>query len=150
MYSVHTYYLRALTTLLQVGPGGVPAGIDPSLLTSAAFELVQASQALQAVQAVQPMLHGESPPMMTPLQQVGSIGKYIELYLSISKLYLSISNLYLSISKLYVCPPGPDASLLDGPGPDRRSGPALPHTSRLGTAGMAHGGVALEIYMATY
>ena len=32
--------------------------------------LVQASQALQAVQAVQPMLHGESPPMMTPLQQV--------------------------------------------------------------------------------
>ena len=30
----------------------------------------QASQALQAVQAVQPMLHGESPPMMTPLQQV--------------------------------------------------------------------------------
>ena len=31
---------------------------------------VQASQALQAVQAVQPMLHGESPPMMTPLQQV--------------------------------------------------------------------------------
>merc|ERR1712038_1919888 len=38
-------------------------------LTSAAFELVQASQALQTVQAVQPMLHGESPPMMTPLQQ---------------------------------------------------------------------------------
>merc|ERR1719264_1900675 len=54
---------------MAVGPGGVPAGIDPSLLTSAAFELVQASQALQAVQAVQPMLHGESPPMMTPLQQ---------------------------------------------------------------------------------
>merc|ERR1711884_482627 len=36
---------------MAVGPGGVPAGIDPSLLTSAAFELVQASQALQAVQA---------------------------------------------------------------------------------------------------
>ena len=26
---------------MAVGPGGVPAGIDPSLLTSAAFELVQ-------------------------------------------------------------------------------------------------------------
>ena len=50
--------------------GGVPTGIDPSLLTSAAFELVQASQALQAVQAVQPLLHAESPPMMTPLTQV--------------------------------------------------------------------------------
>ena len=51
--------------------GGIPAGIDPSLLTSAAFELVQASQALQAVQAVPPLLHGESPPIMTPLTQVG-------------------------------------------------------------------------------
>ena len=50
--------------------GGLPAGIDPSLLTSAAFELVQASQALQAVQAVQPLLASESPPMMTPLTQV--------------------------------------------------------------------------------
>jgi len=49
--------------------GGVPAGIDPSLLTSAAFELVQASQALQAVQAVPPILHSDSPPMMTPLTQ---------------------------------------------------------------------------------
>ena len=49
----------------------MPAGIDPSLLTSAAFELVQASQALQAVQAVQPLLHSESPPLMTPLTQVG-------------------------------------------------------------------------------
>jgi len=55
---------------MATGPGGVPAGIDPSLLTSAAFELVQASQALQAVQAVQPLLgHAESPPMMTPLTQ---------------------------------------------------------------------------------
>ena len=45
-------------------------GIDPSLLTSAAFELVQASQALQAVQAVQPLLSSESPPLMTPLKQV--------------------------------------------------------------------------------
>ena len=50
--------------------GGLPAGIDPSLLTSAAFELVQASQALQAVQAVQPLLASESPPLMTPLTQV--------------------------------------------------------------------------------
>ena len=50
--------------------GGVHAGIDPSLLTNAAFELVQASQALQAVQAVQPLLASESPPMMTPLTQV--------------------------------------------------------------------------------
>merc|ERR1719422_2498399 len=48
-------------------------GIDPSLLTSAAFELVQASQALQAVQAVQPLLHAESPPMMTPLTQDPSL-----------------------------------------------------------------------------
>ena len=41
------------------------------MLTSAAFELVQASQALQAVQAVQPLLgHADSPPMMTPLTQV--------------------------------------------------------------------------------
>jgi hypothetical protein len=54
--------------------GGIPAGIDPSLLTSAAFELVQASQALQAVQAVPPLLHGESPPIMTPLTQVGHLG----------------------------------------------------------------------------
>ena len=51
-------------------PGGMPAGIDPSILTSAAFELVQASQALQAVQAVQPLLASESPPLMTPLTQV--------------------------------------------------------------------------------
>ena len=51
-------------------PGGMPAGIDPSLLTSAAFELVQASQALQAVQAVQPLLATDSPPLMTPLTQV--------------------------------------------------------------------------------
>merc|ERR1719209_2387248 len=58
---------------MAVGPGGVPAGIDPSLLTSAAFELVQASQALQAVQAVQPLLHAESPPMMTPLTQDPSL-----------------------------------------------------------------------------
>ena len=43
--------------------GGVPAGINPSLLTSAAIEMVQASQALQAVQAVQPLLHAESPPI---------------------------------------------------------------------------------------
>ena len=50
--------------------GEVHAGIDPSLLTNAAFELVQASQALQAVQAVQPLLSSESPPMMTPLTQV--------------------------------------------------------------------------------
>merc|ERR1719508_548978 len=57
----------------MAGPGGVPAGIDPSLLTSAAFELVQASQALQAVQAVQPLLHAESPPMMTPLTQDPSL-----------------------------------------------------------------------------
>merc|ERR1711884_378227 len=55
---------------MAVGPGGVPAGIDPSILTSAAFELVQASQALQAVQAVQPLLASESPPLMTPLTQV--------------------------------------------------------------------------------
>ena len=48
----------------------MPAGIDPSILTSAAFELVQASQALQAVQAVQPLLASESPPLMTPLTQV--------------------------------------------------------------------------------
>ena len=46
------------------------SGIDPSILTSAAFELVQASQALQAVQAVQPLLSSESPPLMTPLTQV--------------------------------------------------------------------------------
>ena len=51
-------------------PGGMPAGIDPSILTSAAYELVQASQALQAVQAVQPLLASESPPLMTPLTQV--------------------------------------------------------------------------------
>merc|ERR1711892_924051 len=57
----------------MAGPGGVPTGIDPSLLTSAAFELVQASQALQAVQAVQPLLHAESPPMMTPLTQDPSL-----------------------------------------------------------------------------
>ena len=49
------------------------AGIDPSLLTSAAFELVQASQALQAVQAVQPLLSSESPPLMTPLKQVTTL-----------------------------------------------------------------------------
>ena len=49
---------------------GVTTGIDPSLLTSAAFELVQASQALQAVQAVPPLIHPDSPPMMTPLTQV--------------------------------------------------------------------------------
>ena len=53
--------------------GGVHAGIDPSLLTNAAFELVQASQALQAVQAVQPLLSSESPPMMTPLTQVSRL-----------------------------------------------------------------------------
>jgi len=53
--------------------GGVAAGIDPSLLTSAAFELVQASQALQAVQAVPPILHADSPPMMTPLTQDPSL-----------------------------------------------------------------------------
>ena len=58
-----TYYL----------PGGMPAGIDPSILTSAAFELVQASQALQAVQAVQPLLASESPPLMTPLTQVTTV-----------------------------------------------------------------------------
>merc|ERR1712227_641516 len=40
---------------------------------SAAFELVQASQALQAVQAVQPLLSSESPPMMTPLKQDPSL-----------------------------------------------------------------------------
>ena len=56
--------------MICVPTGGIPAGIDPSLLTSAAFELVQASQALQAVQAVPPLLHGESPPIMTPLTQV--------------------------------------------------------------------------------
>ena len=58
--------------LSYYGPitGGLPAGIDPSLLTSAAFELVQASQALQAVQAVQPLLASDSPPLMTPLTQV--------------------------------------------------------------------------------
>ena len=54
-------------------PGGMPAGIDPSILTSAAFELVQASQALQAVQAVQPLLASESPPLMTPLTQVTTV-----------------------------------------------------------------------------
>ena len=53
--------------------GGVHAGIDPSLLTNAAFELVQASQALQAVQAVQPLLASESPPIMTPLTQDPSL-----------------------------------------------------------------------------
>merc|ERR1719470_392677 len=57
----------------MAGPGGVPAGIDPPLLQNAAFELVQASQALQAVQAVQPLLHAESPPMMTPLTQDPSL-----------------------------------------------------------------------------
>ena len=51
--------------------GTVATGIDPSLLTSAAFELVQASQALQAVQAVPQILHPDSPPIMTPLTQVG-------------------------------------------------------------------------------
>jgi hypothetical protein len=60
--------------------GGIPAGIDPLLLTSAAFELVQASQALQAVQAVPPLLHGESPPIMTPLTQVWSLDKIRELF----------------------------------------------------------------------
>jgi len=60
---------EGLQGFMAAGPGGVPAGIDPSLLTSAAFELVQASQALQAVQAVQPLLHSESPPLMTPLTQ---------------------------------------------------------------------------------
>ena len=44
--------------------------------------LVQASQALQAVQAVQPMLHGESPPMMTPLQQVSHYCEIIQRVLS--------------------------------------------------------------------
>jgi len=63
-----------LPGFMTAGPGGVPAGIDPSLLTSAAFELVQASQALQAVQAVQPLLgHADSPPMMTPLTQDPSL-----------------------------------------------------------------------------
>ena len=62
-----------LTSPLSLS-GGVHAGIDPSLLTNAAFELVQASQALQAVQAVQPLLSSESPPMMTPLTQVGRPG----------------------------------------------------------------------------
>ena len=42
----------------------------------------QASQALQAVQAVQPMLHGESPPMMTPLQQVSHYCEIIQRVLS--------------------------------------------------------------------
>ena len=60
---------------LVLSPGGMPAGIDPSILTSAAFELVQASQALQAVQAVQPLLASESPPLMTPLTQVTSLRK---------------------------------------------------------------------------
>jgi hypothetical protein len=60
--------------------GGIPAGIDPLLLTSAAFELVQASQALQAVQAVPPLLHGESPPIMTPLTQVRSLDKIREIF----------------------------------------------------------------------
>ena len=41
---------------------------------------VQASQALQAVQAVQPMLHGESPPMMTPLQQVKNTRNTFEIH----------------------------------------------------------------------
>ena len=61
-----------MLTVSSVSVGGVPAGIDPSLLQNAAFELVQASQALQAVQAVQPLLHAESPPMMTPLTQVSN------------------------------------------------------------------------------
>ena len=34
---------------MAVGPGGVPAGIDPSLLTSAAFELVQVDLRIIAV-----------------------------------------------------------------------------------------------------
>ena len=59
----------------QVVAAGSPsllaaAGIDTSILTSAEFELLQASQALQAVQAVQPLLASESPPLMTPLTQV--------------------------------------------------------------------------------
>ena len=68
-----TQYEENRKTKCMILGGGVPAGIDPSLLTSAAFELVQASQALQAVQAVPQILHSESPPIMTPLTQVSYV-----------------------------------------------------------------------------
>jgi len=63
-----------INTEQLINSGGVAAaGIDPSLLTSASFELVQATQALQAVQAVPQILHAESPPIMTPLTQDPSL-----------------------------------------------------------------------------
>ena len=94
----------------------MPTGIDPSLLTSAAFELVQASQALQAVQAVQPLLHAESPPMMTPLTQVYNYIKYV----------LYVNHLLF---------PGPLLAVLHGPGPDSSRRAALSHPTRLSPPG---------------
>ena len=90
--------------------------------------LVQASQALQAVQAVQPMLHGESPPMMTPLQQV--------------RLYKDMHyEILIFIKILSFLPPlqhtilGPHPPVFNGPGPDCCSCPALPYSARLCSTG---------------
>ena len=85
-------------------------GIDPSILTSAAFELVQASQALQAVQAVQPLLASESPPLMTPLTQV----------------LIDTVNLLLFI---IMCHLGPILVIQHGSSTDSPGCPALSHTT---------------------
>ena len=102
--------------------GGLPAGIDPSLLTSAAFELVQASQALQAVQAVQPLLASDSPPLMTPLTQV-----------SVTITIIIIIIIMGSCDHVIIA--GPWSSLRHGPSDDRPSSAALPHPAGHGASG---------------
>ena len=87
--------------------------------------LVQASQALQAVQAVQPMLHGESPPMMTPLQQVRLFkNKHYEI--------LIYQNLLPPFQHTIL---GPHPPVFNGPGPDCCSCPALPYSAGLCSTG---------------
>ena len=109
--------------------GGVHAGIDPSLLTNAAFELVQASQALQAVQAVQPLLSSESPPMMTPLTQVGRL--YWALLDSIGLFCLTSFQ-----------PSGSFSPVQHGPSLHRSRGSALSHPPGLGATGESDLGIS--------